>query len=171
MKDIPGFENFAVTKDGRVWSKPRQGSSVSGMWLKPLELKHGYYYVDLQKNGKGFKELIHRLVLETFVGPCPEGMEACHNNGIKKDNHLENLRWDTKSANAKDSVKHGTHSGLQNKGVKNGQSKLTDEKVRVIRCLRKVGFTLKDLAWQFDVGIMTISNVCLGKTWKHVLED
>lgn len=35
------------------------------------------------------------LVLETFVGPCPEGMKAIHINGDAEDNRLENLKWGT----------------------------------------------------------------------------
>ena len=59
--------------------------------------------------GIGGTKYIHRLVLEAFVGPCPEGMETCHNNGVRTDNRLENLRWDTSSANNDDIVKHGRH--------------------------------------------------------------
>lgn len=52
---------------------------------------------------------IYRLVLEAFVGPCPAGMEACHTNGDSSDDRLANLRWDTKSANAVDQIRHGRH--------------------------------------------------------------
>lgn len=52
---------------------------------------------------------VHRLVLEAFVGPCPPGMECCHNNGVASDNRLCNLRWDTSSENKYDWVRSGTH--------------------------------------------------------------
>lgn len=52
---------------------------------------------------------LHRVVLDAFIGPRPKGMEACHANGDPTDNRLVNLRWDTRSANAADSVRHGTH--------------------------------------------------------------
>ncbi|MCG7596363.1 NUMOD4 motif-containing HNH endonuclease [Mycobacterium sp. PSTR-4-N] len=58
--------------------------------------------------GKGNHRTIHRLVLETFVGPCPDGTEACHNNGDRFDNRLDNLRWDTPSNNNRDKRSHGT---------------------------------------------------------------
>jgi hypothetical protein len=54
--------------------------------------------------------MVHQLVLEAFVGPRPRGMESCHNNGNQTDNRLVNLRWDTKSENNLDRVRHGTHS-------------------------------------------------------------
>ena len=53
--------------------------------------------------------LVHRLVLEAFVGPRPEGMVARHLNGDPGDNRLENLAWGTQSENNYDKVRHGTH--------------------------------------------------------------
>lgn len=53
--------------------------------------------------------LVHRLVLEAFVGPCPEGMEGCHGDGDPTNNSLGNLRWDTATSNQLDKVRHGTH--------------------------------------------------------------
>ena len=58
----------------------------------------GYRTVSLQ----GHIHRVHRLVLETFIGPCPHKMVACHNNGVRNDNRLCNLRWDTMSANVSD---------------------------------------------------------------------
>lgn len=50
---------------------------------------------------------VHRLVLEAFEGPCPPGMESCHNNGDRQDNRRSNLRWGTKPSNAQDTLRHG----------------------------------------------------------------
>jgi hypothetical protein len=36
-------------------------------------------------------------------------MEGCHRNDVPDDNRVENLRWDTRSANVLDSVRNGTH--------------------------------------------------------------
>lgn len=52
---------------------------------------------------------VHRLVLEAFVGPCPEGLMCCHNDGVAWNNHVDNLRWDTASSNMHDRVTHGIH--------------------------------------------------------------
>lgn len=52
---------------------------------------------------------IHTLVLEAFVGPRPEGADGCHWNDVPDDNRVENLRWDSRSANVLDSVRNGSH--------------------------------------------------------------
>jgi hypothetical protein len=69
-----------------------------------------------------------------FRGPCPPGMEACHNNGDPTDNRLCNLRWDTHANNEADKIRHGTYFiRARLKGERNGNSKLTEEEVRLIR--------------------------------------
>ncbi len=74
--------------------------------LRPLAIRRnddGYCFVNLDLDGKTYSRSVHQLVLETFVGPRPEGMEACHYpDDDKSNNRLENLRWDTHGENAKD---------------------------------------------------------------------
>ena len=75
------------------------------------------------------------------------GCEACHNDGDRSNNHLSNLRWDTKSNNQKDRVEHGT-----------SDRKLTDKEAQMVRQLYEDGgFTQKELAAQFGVAGCTIS--------------
>lgn len=69
---------------------------------------YGYRVVSLGKKGHSGNFMVHRLVLEAFVGPCPEGMETRHLNGDRVDNRLENLTWGTPFENAMDRQLHGT---------------------------------------------------------------
>ena len=161
MKDIPNHPNYAITKDGRVWSKPQtlpDGRRWKGRWIKPGFVS-GYFQIglfDKSKQFRRFNKMVHRLVLETYVGPCPSGMECRHLNGNKKDNRLENLCWGTHRENESDKVQHGL-------------TKLTEDKVRVIRYLRDVAkFSLKDIAWQFDVCRATICFIVNRKIWRYV---
>ena len=108
----PKFTNYSVTKSGRVWSHRR--ATTKGGWLKPLMNGTGYQYVALSKKGIGINHYIHRLVLETFVGPCPDSMECRHLDSDRTNNRLGNLKWGTKSENHQDAIKRGTHSGLTN---------------------------------------------------------
>lgn len=98
-KQHPEFTNYYVTKFGRVWSYKRR------KFLRLFLLNNGYRYVSLYKNGKDYRKGIHHLVLEVFIGLCPDDKECCHNNGNRLDNRLENLRWGTKKENHKDAIK------------------------------------------------------------------
>ncbi len=49
---------------------------------------------------------VHHLVAAAFIGPRPEGMVICHNNGDPLDNRVENLRYDTQAANIEDMYAH-----------------------------------------------------------------
>jgi hypothetical protein len=96
-------------------------------------------------------------------------MEACHNNGEKQDNRLSNLRWDTKSANSLDSIKHGTHSGLNAHGERNSSSKLTNQQRRQILYEYSTGlFSQEELGKNYDVNRSTISYLCRGATYPYV---
>ena len=97
-----------------------------------------------------------------FVGPCPDGMEACHNDGNPANNNLENLRWDTHKSNMWDKIKHGTII----RGEKHPRSILTSVAVREIRSLWKTGlYTQQKLADMYGVKQMAISKIVRGKTW------
>lgn len=112
-KPIPDAEgSYEVSNLGKVRSIDRtspEGRRLKGKELKGWFTKGGYRKVWICTNGKRLPRYVHRLVLEAFIGDCPKGMEACHNNGIANDNRLENLRWDTPSANNLDIVLHGNN--------------------------------------------------------------
>ena len=178
MKPIPGCPGYFATEDGRIWSAPRYdaiGHQQGGRWLKPLpNNKMGHCVVHLYVGGRRATRAIHRLVLETFVGPCPAGMEACHNNGDPTDNRLENLRWDTHSNNAKDAVQHGT-SGFLNpdyprlRGESNGMAKLNEAQVRLIEfSVLKNGCTRKSVAAIFGVSSSLVKQIASHKIWRHL---
>lgn len=112
-KPVPGFEGiYEVSNMGQLRSLDRvlsSGRRWKGRILKQSLTWNGYFYLNLSKDGIYYRRYLHRLVLEAFVGPSPEGMEACHENGVRGDNRPENLRWDTRTENVKDAIKHGTH--------------------------------------------------------------
>jgi hypothetical protein len=58
------------------------------------------------KTAGGVRRQVHRLVLEAFVGPCPDGMECCHEDGDSTNNRVDNLRWDTHEANVRERLEH-----------------------------------------------------------------
>ncbi len=109
-RDVPGFPGYRVGDDGSVWTCKRKGGNdraagKRGSWrlLSVHRTRTGYCLVNLDVDGRNHVRQVHRLVLEAFVGPRPDGMEACHYpDSDKENNRLTNLRWDTHDENAKD---------------------------------------------------------------------
>ncbi len=159
MKTIPNFPNYAISENGDVWNDKFY------RFLKPY--LNRYYRVSLCKKGKSYIKLIHRLVLETFVGPCPKGMQCRHLDGNSQNNHLSNLKWGTPSDNRQDAVKHGTH--VDNSGEKNGNAKLTEQDVRMIIYMWKTNeFTQIEISNLYNICQQTVSDIVNKKVWKHI---
>lgn len=118
---VAGMEGFyEVSNLGRVRSVDRvvigaRGAPhrLSGRMLKQRLSTRGYVIVMMSKDGAYQNRLVHRLVLGAFVGEAQDGQECCHLNGVRTDNRLENLRWDTHSGNSQDQVAHGTHRNIR----------------------------------------------------------
>jgi len=111
LRTIPGFPDYAITRDGRVFSKPRRdtlGRKTGDRWLKIMVDKHGYLKVNLYRNRKMKRKRIHQLVLETWIGPRPDGKVACHRDGNSLNNKLSNLYLGTHTENERDKIRHGT---------------------------------------------------------------
>ena len=108
-------------------------------------------------DGKLRRVYASHLVLLAFVGLCPEGMEACHNNGVCTDDSLDNLRWDTPVANKADMLKHGTRS----MGENHPKTKLSDRDIQTVLDRRRTGESLRDIAADFSVSQTRISQIFL----------
>lgn len=86
LKVIPGFPNYSISNDGRVYSEKRH------MFLVPIE-QDGYLKYDICDNGVKKRVSAHRLVAEAFI-PNPHNFKfVTHINGIKTDNRVCNLEW------------------------------------------------------------------------------
>jgi HNH endonuclease/NUMOD4 motif len=116
-RPITGTEGgYEISNHGRARSAERYvvdrrgiPRRLSSRMLVPRPTPTGYLRIQVFKKD----QYIHRLVLEEFVGPCPDGMEACHNDGDRSNNTPDNLRWDTRLGNCQDIIAHGTHANLQ----------------------------------------------------------
>lgn len=176
-KNIPGFDGYRVGDDGSIWScwesEPIIVPGESGLrgrrykigttWRPLVGSPHKGGYRMLVHRGRGV--CVHRVVLEAFVGPAPEGMEACHNDGDPANNALSNLRWDTHAANNDDRFRHGTVP----QGEHCGSSKLTEEAVKSIRAEYATGNTsCKKLGQKYGASQSTIHNIVRRSTWKHI---
>lgn len=142
-------------------------------------LANGYWFVTLSADNKSRRYSVARAVLEVNAGPCPEGMEACHNNGDSGDNRPENLRWDTHKSNVADQRKHGTlvngdaHWSRKTpskrlRGERHGLTRLSEAQAVELISLAESGMSESQLAERFDVSCATAHNIRTGKTWRHL---
>jgi hypothetical protein len=178
-KDIPGYEGLYQASDlGRVRSVERfypcfyKDGKIIYKKNRPRILKtftcgNGRKRI-LIKNKKGVKKhhYIHRLILETFIGPCPEGMEACHNDGNYLNNILSNLRWDTHKNNLKDQESHGTRRS----GEKMHNTTISDEKVRSI--IKDIGLYDRDtILKKYNIPFYTYYHIKSRERWKKLWNE
>lgn len=111
-KEAVGLPGYEISNYGRLRSyrfrdgiRPNQYKLL--MPKKMRKARKTYVIYGVSVNCRTKYRLAHRLALEAFVGPCPKGMEGCHNDGNPLNNFIGNLRWDTHSENMKDATRHG----------------------------------------------------------------
>jgi hypothetical protein len=92
-KSIKGFDAYTISSDGVVTN------TRTGRVLKQEVTYNGYARVTLSQDSTLKRFLVHRLLLETFIGLDDERKYVNHKNGVKTDNRLENLEWCTQSEN------------------------------------------------------------------------
>lgn len=173
-KDIPGYEGcYQASTHGRIRSLPRvvfrkDGHGGYAEWyyrgrvLRARPKESGHLNVSL---GAHNTKKVHRLVLETFVGLCPAGMECLHADGNPANNCLDNLRWGTRTDNRADLRKHA-----QLYRRRQGATWLSEETIREIK--RDLAApdrpSQKVLARKYGVHYNTINNINRGYTHKWV---
>jgi len=160
-RSVVGFAGYFVSCLGRVCGVDRiiSGKIRHGQLLQPGTNLSGHKYAVL---GRGNHKLVHMLVLESFVGPCPVGHEGLHFDDVPAHNWLSNLRWGTRSDNLHDAVRNGKKAI----GEDISHAKLTNDAVRFVRA--NPGSSLHSLARQFGVSAAAIKQVRDCVTWRHV---
>ncbi len=168
--DVAGFPGYCVGDDGSMWSRRATNGrgSVSRKYkmLKPVLKKNGRYQVALRRDGKTCWRDVHRLVLEAFIGPCPPGLEACHEDDVHSHNNLSNLRWDTHVNNCLERSQNGIHVGEAHPN-----SKLNNESIKRLWKLRENGYSCRAISRELNVSSGTVYQVLCGKTWRSIGEE
>ena len=92
IKKVPGFENYSVSNDGRVFSQRGE--------LKP-STSTGYASVKFSNGAEKQNHQVHRLVASLFI-PNRKNLEIVnHIDGNKLNNDVSNLEWVTRKGNAR----------------------------------------------------------------------
>lgn len=118
--------------------------------------KTGHLKVILHDGDHVAQVKVHRLVLESFVGVRPAGLQCRHLDGNPTNNVVSNLAWGTVRENRADMIGHGTRC-----------STLTAVQVAEIR-RRYPAQRLRALAAEFNVSHGAIHAIVTGATWRHL---
>lgn len=147
-KDIQGYEGlYQVSNLGRVKSLGRFIDRLvyGHYWqeeriLKPNKTKYGYLTVELRKNKKPKRLLVHRLVAITFIPNPKNKPEVDHINADKTNNSVNNLRWVTAKENIRNPLNMVHLTGKNHPMFGKKHSEETKNKIRGANnpCARKV---------------------------------
>lgn len=145
-KEIPGYPDYRITKDGRVFSKR------SGNWIE----SNIYYHCGRPKVSiYGKPKLLYRLLAITFIPNPDNKLYVCHKDNNPKNFDLSNLYWGTQSENMLQCVRDGRYTG----------SKLTLEQVVEIKNSR---LSKQALARLYGVSRRTIYGIIKGEVYAEI---
>ena len=168
-RPVIGWEGTHEVSDlGRVRVLPRPLTLArGGKRLFPGKILRGghsgpYRNVLLCRKNACHTRLIHRLVMEAFLGPAPAGMCVNHINFDRNDNRLRNLEYVTYSENTRHSLRAGRMRSQ--KGERNPGSKLTEAQVLRIRALEGER-PAREIGQRYGVGAAIIRAIWRRRAW------
>jgi hypothetical protein len=158
FKEIDGFGGkYLVSDQGRIFSNHKKTRG----FLRLIRKRDGYLAVNLC-GPSGRKMLaVHRLVLDAFAGPAPEGTEASHLDGDRANNAISNLRYEKHSENCQRRRAHGTQA-TNRTNCKIGHL------VPYIREMIGDGLRNCEIARHLKIDPATVSRIKNGRSWTHV---
>lgn len=163
----PHNRNYVVSDCGDVFG-PVAGAKRTGAKeiferLNP-RMRSGYLSVKTYPEQKD--RLVHRMVLQSFRGECPDGMECSHLDGDAMNCKLSNLDWETKSQNQRRKHQHGTMPC----GSLSPVSKLSEAEVLAIKASCDAGESYASVARRVGIHASTVRRMHIGERWPHLIE-
>jgi hypothetical protein len=98
---IDMFATYSVSNLGRV------RNDQTGRVLRQSDNGRGYNRVMLYNQGRGTNCLVHRLVVQQFIGLIPEGFECDHIDRNRTNNAVSNLHIVSSSENQRNRAAYG----------------------------------------------------------------
>lgn len=156
----PSWPAYEVSNDGQV-----RHAATGRVKVQRID-RTGYPAVTLTVNRKPRPVRVHRMVMDAFVGPPPDGMHVNHMDGDKTNSHATNLEYVT----PRDNTLHAEVLGLTDhaRGGRHYKAKMTEDDVRAIKRRIAGGESTKAIADTYGVTLACISHIKAGRTWAHV---
>jgi hypothetical protein len=127
---------------------------------------HAGGYPRILKSGK--RDYIHRHIYEECFGEIEKGQVVRHTCDNPMCINPEHLIIGTQRDNIQDMMDRDRNSFYAFRGDENGNSKLNEEKVKVIKQRLLDGDNPMQIALDNNVSYQTIYAISKGKAWKHV---
>lgn len=141
------------------------GLSEDACWTwAGITNSNGYGRFSLKDNHR----LAHRVAYELFVGPIPDGKNVCHSCDNRLCVNPHHLWLGSQSENLQDAVAKGRMVHPNTRGERNGNGKLKQADVDLIRAMFAGGQKKYRIAERFGVSPTTIADIIGGKTWRKV---
>ena len=171
-RELPEYPGYRFDRAGNVWSRwlrgPKPIITPDRPWrlLKLQKQGRGYLIVNLLRIGdkRHVSRVVHRMILEAFVGKRSPGKVCRHLDGDPTNNRVDNLCWGSHSENMADRDRHGNTA----RGEMSARAKLTTADVLAIRGLSAAGLSAPKIASRFGVSSSTVLCIVRRKSWAHV---
>lgn len=161
--------NYEVNIEGQV-----RRIGIDGKLLTPTPNVQGRLKYNLTIDNELKTYQAHALVAEVFIGERPKGYDICHNDSDYLNNHVSNLRYDTREQNLLDEIRNDkSHSGAIapsptgiyftnwcyiDQLVK--ENKLKEQKlIHYIKRLYKLGMTTRDIAHTYKTNSNKVKEI------------
>jgi len=164
---IPLFDGYKISDFGRIKSYKYNKPRILKPWQTGRRYKSGVrgsMSIRLMQGSKVIRKKVHHLVMQTFIGPAPEGQECAHLDGDITNNRLDNLEWVTHAENERHKKVHGTFL----RGESASNVKLTRDEVKEIRELASQGVSHAQIGREMDISRKHVTNIVNRKRWTHI---
>jgi hypothetical protein len=150
-----------ITDEERFWSFVHKSENC-WIWTGSKTTCGGYGQISLK--GKPFRANRYSWILHN--GSIPKGLMVCHRCDNPACVNPYHLFLGDQTKNMQDMISKKRQNIAR--GSRKSFSKLTDDKIKMIRNLYKNPFSSKELSTQFCVSKQNILDIVNRKAWKHV---
>lgn len=125
----------------------------------------GFGYGVINRGGRSYPAMAHRVAFELMVGPIPRGMNVLHSCDNPPCVNPVHLRPGTLQDNSDDMVSRSR----QYRDARHWAAKLDHMKVLQIRSMISAGVPLAHVGKAFGVSDTSIAAIRNGRTWRQVV--